>query len=115
MDHMEGVVAILIPIIMFLVIGIILVTFIYFRSRERQMLIDKGLDAQSIKEYFAHKRDPNRLIKIGLVILFFGLGLGLGLILNDVTSKEYWVPLLLFVFTGVGFIIANKYSIKAEE
>jgi len=35
---MEGVIAVFIPIVMFLVIGIIIITFVYFRSRERQML-----------------------------------------------------------------------------
>ena len=43
---MEEVVAVFIPIVMFLVIGLIWVTFIYYRSRERQMLIDKGLSAE---------------------------------------------------------------------
>jgi hypothetical protein len=44
------------------------------------------------------------------------LGLGLGIMLEDYTSKEYWIPLLLFTFTGLGFIVsglvARKYDIK---
>ena len=39
----EEVVAVFIPIVMFLIIGLIWVTSIYYRSRERQMLIEKGL------------------------------------------------------------------------
>ncbi len=31
------------------------------------MLIEKGLDAQSIKEFFESKSDPYRLIKIGVI------------------------------------------------
>ncbi len=63
------VIGVFIPIIFILVVGLILVTFFYFRSREKQMLIEKGLDAQSIKEFFENKRDPYRLIKIGIVVV----------------------------------------------
>ncbi|OGU72410.1 MAG: hypothetical protein A2V93_12045 [Ignavibacteria bacterium RBG_16_34_14] len=109
------VIAVFIPIIGTLVIGIILVAYFFFRSRERQLLIEKGMDAQSIKEFFQNKKDPFRLLKIGIVTICFGLGLGIGIMLNDVTSKEYWVPLLLFVLTGIGFVIANVVSRNLEK
>ncbi len=109
------VIAVFIPIIFILVVGLILVTFFYFRSREKQMLIEKGLDAQSIKEFFQNKKDPYTLLKIGVIIVGFGLGLGLGLILKDIADKDYWIPFMLFVFTGGGFILANKYSVKQYE
>ena len=111
----QNVIAVFIPIIFILVVGLILVTFFYFRSRERQMLIDKGLDAKSIKEFFESKKDPYRLIKIGIVVLGFGIGLGLGMMLEDSTDKNYWIPFLLFVGTGLGFVLANKYSVKHYE
>ena len=103
-------IAVFIPIIGTLVIGIILVAYFFFRSRERQLLIEKGMDAQSIKEFFQSKKDPFRLLKIGIVTIAFGLGLGIGIILNDVTSKEYWIPLLLFTITGIGFVIAISFQ-----
>ena len=108
----EEVVAVFIPIVMFLVLGLIIVTFIYYRSRERQMLIEKGLSAEEIKQFFQQKKDPFILLKIGMICIFFGLGLGFGLMLEDNTSKEYWVPLMLFVVTGIGFVIANLSSKK---
>lgn len=101
-----------IPIVLFLVIGLIWVTAYYFRSRERQMLIDKGLDAQSIKEFFEQKHDPYTLMKWGIIILAFGIGLGLGLMLQDYTSEDYWIVLFMFTFTGIGFIVANAVSQK---
>lgn len=112
---MERVIAVFIPIVMFIIIGLVLVAYFYFRSRERQMLIDKGLSADQIKEFFESKKDPNRLLKIGIVTIAFGLGLGSGIILNDVTSKEYWVPLLLFTVTGAGFVVANITARKLEK
>ena len=112
---MQEVVAVFIPIVFFLVIGLILVTYFYLRSRERQMLIDKGLDAQSIKEFFEQKKSPYLLLKIGIVVVAFGIGLGVGLMLQDSTYKEYWIPFTLFTMTGVGFIIANLVSRKLER
>ena len=109
------IIGVFIPIIFILVVGLILVTFFYFRSRERQMLIDKGLDAKSVKEFFESKRDPYRLIKIGIIVLGFGVGLGLGMMLQDSTDKNYWIPFLLFVGTGLGFVLANRYSVKHYE
>jgi hypothetical protein len=107
-----GIIGAFIPIIFFLVIGLIWVTSFYFKSRERQMLIDKGLDAQSIKEFFEQKHDPYTLMKFGIIILAFGIGLGLGLMLQDYTNEDYWVVLLMFTFTGIGFIVANAVTQK---
>lgn len=112
---MESVVAVFIPIIITLVIGLVLVTYFYFRSRERQMLIDKGLSADQIKEFFAQKKDNLNLLKIGIIIFFFGLGLGFGMMLQDATSKEYWIPFSLFVLTGIGFAAANLVSRKMTQ
>ena len=111
---MEDVVAVFIPIVMFLVVGLIMVTFIYYRSRERQMLIDKGLSAEEIKQFFQQKKDPFILLKIGIICIFFGLGLGFGLMLEDNTSKEYWVPFMLFVVTGLGFVVSNLASSRLK-
>lgn len=102
----------MIPIIALLVTGLILVTYFYFRSRERQMLIDKGLDAQSIKEYFDKKADPYRMLKIGIISIGFGIGLGLGIFLAEKTDDGFWVVLLMFPITGISFIVANLFSNK---
>lgn len=110
-----GIIAVLIPIIAIIVIGFVIITFVYFRSREKQMLIEKGLDAASVKEYFENKRDPYVLMKIGIIALAFGIGLGIGMILQDSTSKDYWIPLFLFVFTGLGFIVANLSAKKLGQ
>lgn len=101
------VIAVFIPIIALLVTGLVFVTYFYLRSRERQMLIDKGLSAESIKEFFESKKDPFRWFKIGIVSIFFGIGLGFGMLLQDNTDKDYWIVLMLFVFTGIGFVVAN--------
>jgi hypothetical protein len=106
------VIAVFIPIVMVLVTGLVLVTYFYLRSRERQMLIDKGLSADSIKEFFESKKDPYRLLKIGVITVAFGISLGFGLYLQDVTDKDYWTPFSIFTITGLGFVVANILANK---
>ena len=103
----QNVVAVFIPIIFFIVTGLVMVTFFYFRSKEKQMLIEKGLSSEEIKTFYDRKRDPFVLMKIGIVCLFFGIGLGFGMMLQQNTNQEFWVPFLLFVSTGLGFVLAN--------
>jgi hypothetical protein len=108
-------IAVFIPIVTVLVIGIILVSYFFFKSRERQLLIEKGMDAQSIKEFFQSKKDPFRLLKIGIVTIAFGLGTGLGIMLEQNFYGDYWVVLCLFTITGAGFVVANIVSRKLEK
>jgi len=112
------VVAVFIPIIAVLVIGVVLVSYYYLRSRERQILIEKGLDAESIKEFFSSRRSEKssyNLLKIGIISVAFGLGLGLGIGLGNNGREDFWVPLSLFVFTGAGFIVANIVGKKLDD
>jgi purine-cytosine permease-like protein len=111
----ENVIAVFIPIVTVLVIGIILVSFFFFRSRERQLLIEKGMDAQSIKEFFEGKKDPLRMLKIGIVTIAFGLGLGFGIKMEVDDGGGYWIPLFLFTVTGIGFVVANVVARKIEK
>ena len=109
-----AVIGVFVPIILFLVIGLIAVSSGYFQYRVRQTLVDKGLDAQQIKDFLEHKKDPNTLMKIGIIAIAFGIGLGLGMALQDYYDKDYWVPFSLFVFTGIGFVIANIVGRKLD-
>jgi len=112
---MEGAIAVFIPIVMFLIIGLIAVTAIYYRSRERQMLIEKGLSASEIKEFFKQRRDPFWLMKIGIISIFFGIGLGIGLMSGPEETREVVTPTTIFVFTGIGFVLANILGNKYRK
>jgi hypothetical protein len=113
---MEGTIAVFIPIVMFLVVGLIFVTYIYFKSRERQMLIEKGLSAEDIKQFFERQKDYFVLIKMGIIAIFFGIGLGLGMISgNDEATREIYMPASIFIFTGIGFVIANIVGNKMRQ
>ena len=112
---MEGAVAVFIPIVMFLIIGLIWVTAIYYKSRERQMLIEKGLSAEDMKKFFEQKRDPYWLMKFGIICIFFGIGLGIGLMSGAEETREVVTPTTIFIFTGIGFVIANIYGNKLRK
>ena len=112
---MESIIAVFIPIIVTLVIGLVIVVDIYFRSKEKQMLIEKGLTVEERKRFLEEKRDPFRMLKIGMISIFFGLGLGFGMMLQNATGQDYWIPLLLFIGTGIGFVLDNVIGNKLKQ
>lgn len=109
------VIAVFIPIIMVLVIGAVTIIYFYLKSKEKQMLIEKGLSAEEIKKFFQEKRDGFWLMKIGIISIGFGIGLGFGMFMQDATTKDYWIPLSLFIGTGIGFVVANLLSDKMKK
>ncbi|MCU7497306.1 MAG: hypothetical protein HF314_17180 [Ignavibacteria bacterium] len=112
-----AIVGVFIPIIITVTIGLVLITLAYFKSRERQMLIERGLPPEEIKQFFANKdkANPFLLTKIGIIAIFFGIGIGLGMYLQELTNQEFWLVLFLFTLTGLGFIIANLLGRKLEK
>lgn len=104
-----------IPIVMFLVIGVIWVSFIYFKSKEKQLMIEKGLSYEQMMEFFKTKRDPYLMLKIGIVTLFFGVGLGVGLLIERFTYVDEWIPFLIISMTGLGFVVAFLVTRKLES
>lgn len=114
----ENVIAVFIPIVMTITIGLVMVTFFYLKSKERQLFIEKGLTAEEMKEFYNRKKDPFILLKIGVISLFFGVGLGLGIMMQENTGRDFWVPFLLFTFSGAGFIVSNilgRIMLKRES
>ena len=105
----------IVPILMFIVTGAVLITFIFYRSREKQMVIERGLDIDVIREIFKRKEYPYALLKTGIIILFFGLGLGIGMLIEVYTGVDEWIPFLIFVGTGLGFITASLVGKKLED
>ena len=100
--------------VLFLVIGLVLVTFIYYRSKEKQMMIERGMSYEQMMEFMRSKRDPYMLLKLGIVTLFFGVGLGAGLLINEATGVEEWIPFLIISMTGLGMIAAYYFAKRVE-
>ncbi|NUN10879.1 MAG: hypothetical protein HUU54_17015 [Ignavibacteriaceae bacterium] len=107
-------IAVLIPIIFLLVLGLVLALVFYFDFRSKQMLIQKAGSLEEYKAIMEANRNKNSkgLFKAGIVLIFFGFGIGFGIMADEVLKQEFLVPLLIFVFTGAGFVAAHKLSEK---
>ncbi|MBI5731518.1 MAG: hypothetical protein HY963_10340 [Ignavibacteriales bacterium] len=101
--------------VFFLVIGIVIVTFIFFRSREKQMMIEKGLSYEQMVELLRTKRDPYLLLKLGVLTLFVGLGLGAGFLFSNWTGYEEWIPFFIVTMTGLGFLAGFLLTRKMKN
>lgn len=112
---MENVIVLFIPLLSILSTGIVIALFLYLRSRERMMLIERGIGTDEIKLLYQHKSQGTLMLKTGIVIFFFGLGLGLGFMMENLTSVDEWMPFLIISFIGIGFIAAFFYGKKHEE
>ena len=107
---------IVVPIIFF-ACGAVLLSFIYYRYKERTAIIERGLSTEQMAAFFNRniRRDPLLMLKIGIVVFFFGLGIGGGTLLSEYTGYEEWIAFLIFTMSGIGFIVAFLVSKKYES
>lgn len=130
---MPEVIAVFIPIIFFIVVGLVITLAIYFKSREKQMMIEKGLSTEQMFELL-HTREKERkngyfLLKGGIIMVFL---ITLGIIGNIIDrvyffgyrtwedGTKYWdsEPVYTVWFTflglGIGAIVAHFVARKVE-
>lgn len=122
----------LIPIVFFLVTGLVIVIYVYFRSREKQMMIEKGLSIEQMMELLKTKRDPYIMLKLGIIVLFVGLGLGIGFLFQQWTGYQVqystggdrwtdyrvhgeWMGFWIVTMTGLGFVTAFLATRKLKN
>lgn len=117
---MEGTIAVMIPIIITMVIGLVISISVYFKSKEKQMLIEKGIPPEEIKEFLREKRekDPNGWLKIGILCIFFGLGASSAGYFDEYYNNGPLAAFSFFLFTGIGFItvffVSKSLNKKSE-
>lgn len=102
----EAIMGPLTGILITLIIGLVVATYFYFRSRERQMMIEKGLAPEQIAELFKSKKNPYIWLKLGIITVGAGLGIGFGVMFEDAHMNEGLIPLSIITLTGLGFIAA---------
>jgi uncharacterized membrane protein YkgB len=102
-------------ILITLIIGLVLATYFYFRSKERQMMIEKGLSPEQISELFKSKRNPYIWLKLGIIIIGAGLGIGFGVMAAYAELNEGLISLSIITLTGLGFVGAFFISRKFEK
>ena len=104
-----------VPIVWFLVIGIVWVSNIFYKSKEKQMMIEKGLSYEQIVELLRTKRDPFILLKLGVLIIFVGLGLGAGFLFSNWTGYQEWIPFSIVTMTGLGLLVSFLLTRKLKN
>ena len=108
---------VLVPIIFIIAVAATTMTFVFYRSKEKQMLIEKGMSYQEMAEYLKSakkSRDNFILLKLGVIIIFFGVGMGAGMLLAEATGFDEWIGFLVVTSIGAGFLAAHYIS-KREE
>ena len=130
---MGSVIAVFIPIIFFIVVGLVITLAIYFKSKEKQMMIEKGLSTEQMFELL-HSREKERkngyyMLKGGIILVFLVIGGIIGSII-DRAYFNYWEnydggrfhhndPVygvwLTFLGLGIGAIVAHFISKKMEK
>ncbi|MCF7808812.1 MAG: DUF6249 domain-containing protein [Candidatus Marinimicrobia bacterium] len=109
---------VLVPITMFLILGVVVIGVLYFRMRNRQLLsdeiklaIEKGVDVP-----FPEPK-KNRLLLPGIIWTLVGVVSTIGMYVTipmDAPAGT-WVWGLLPVAIGVGFLIVHFIEKKEKE
>jgi hypothetical protein len=102
-------IGILVPITLFVLTAIILWKYFDSRHIERKAIIDKGLNPSDYKELYKHEAfatNPLSSLKLGLLAMFVGAGVFIGLVLR----KWYYIdeaifPSLILIMGGIGLIV----------
>ena len=108
----------LVVVIPIFVIGTVTTVIQHLRSKERQLLINKGVPTEHLVELFKSNRstNPYLMLKIGVIIAFFGFSILIGNIF------DYWfdfgdaiIVFMVFMFFGLGMVAASLIGKRLEE
>lgn len=104
----------LIPIAMFSMIFGIVFVYLNTRSKERQMLIEKNIDASL---FFGDKKTNLTLwtLRIGSLLMGFSIGFLLGYFLAEHYNKEVLFFPPIFFFSGLFWVIEFFVERKITE
>ena len=71
--------------------------------------MDMGLTAQEAKEYFKElerkPKNPYSSLKWGILMTMIGIGLFIGILLDEMGFKDSLTGVMILMFGGIGFLI----------
>ncbi len=115
-DFAEAFVPMVAIVITFGIPGMLIFYHIYIKHKERTKLMDMGLTPQEARDYFRDmdKKPKSTLgtLKWGILFTMVGIGLFIGMILDEAGFKEGLTGVMVLLFGGLGFII---YYIIASQ
>lgn len=103
---------VLIPIVLFMVIGATIIAAVSFRFLEKKKLLEKDLPADDLYNLMGVDREVRKsywLAVSGTIMIFFSVGLGAGFWLDKLTNENPLVAVSICLFTGIGLITAHYY------
>jgi uncharacterized membrane protein YkgB len=108
-NFLENLVPLFALIFTFGVPGLLIFWYLYIKHKERTKLMDMGLSAQEAREYFKElekkPKNPYSSLKWGILLTMIGLGLFIGIILDEMGFKESLTGVMVLLFGGIGFLI----------
>lgn len=123
----------MIPIIFFVVSGFVIALIFQLKSKEKQMMIEKGLSAEQMVELLKSKEKDGRnrylMLKVGIILIFLVIGGIVGNMIDRTFFSNYSghyydndpVYGVWFAFLGLGIgavaahFIAKKVEIAEEN
>src|SRR5258706_13862790 len=123
---MEHAVESLIPVVgiifTFGIPGVLIFWYLWIKHKERTKLMDMGLRPQEARDYFRETekrpKNPYTSLKWGILFTSVGIGLFIGILLDELGFKSEITGVLVLLFAGIGFIvyyvIANSKMKKDE-
>ena len=108
----------LIPIVLFITIGLVISLHLIARHRERQLLIEKEVDVEALKKLYHRPKNIYTTAKWALIFLFGGIGLMVGVYISDGIGRhgdEYGFASVA-ISVGIGLLVWQKlYGNKEIE
>ena len=105
-----------IPIIFFLTIGAVILTWVVNRHRERMAMVEKGMTSDDIKALYnkSVQRDPLNSLKWGILFVLGGVAVMFGTFLVERFDVQPPVVIgMVCLFVGVGLVLF--YSIASKK
>ncbi len=97
--------------------GILIFWYLYIKHKERTKLMDMGLTPQEARDYFREQdkkpKNPLGSLKWGILFTMIGIGLFIGILLDEAGFKDELTGVMVLVFGGLGFII--YYFVAASK
>ena len=89
--------------------GALIFWFLYIKHKERTKLMDMGLSPQEARDYFREQerkpKNPLSSMKWGILLTMIGMGLFIGILLDEAGFKDSLTGVMVLLFGGLGFII----------
>jgi F0F1-type ATP synthase assembly protein I len=108
-DFAEAFVPMIAIVFTFGIPGMLIFYSIYIKHKERTKLMDMGLTPQEAREYFRDMekkpKSPLGTLKWGILFTMVGIGLFIGILLDEAGFKDELTGVMVLLFGGLGFII----------